>query len=166
MKKKGFYVILFGWFASVLLLAQQAPHGPRKVLRAQSGATGVSSYEEPLSKKFYKRLIRATKRYKLTTKQQAQVQSILQREQYHNEVVTADKLMSGKDKREEQAGLFEESQRQIGAILNKQQKRKFNKDEKTRAWMDGRIAQSKSWPLLVASSREILGTMRRPIWHV
>jgi hypothetical protein len=146
MKKKGFYFILFGWFAGVLLLAQQAPDGPRRIVPAPSAATGVSSYEEPLSTKFYKRLIHATKRYKLTVKQRAQVQSILQREQEDDQVVNADKLMSGKDKREEQARLFEESQQQIGAILNKQQKRKFDADEKTRAWMDGRLPNPNPGP--------------------
>ena len=146
MTNKASYSILIGWFVSALLLAQQAPDGHRRIVPAPNAATAISSCEKPLSKKCYERLIRATKRYKLTAKQQVQVQSILQREQYDGEVVAADKLMSGKDKREEQAGLFEESQRQICAILNKQQKRKFDKDEKTRAWMDGRLPNPNPGP--------------------
>jgi hypothetical protein len=146
MKMKGFYFILFGCFASVLLLARQAPDGPRRIVPAPSTATGVSSYTEPLAEKFYKRLMHATKRYRLSAKQQAQVQSILQREQEDDQVVTADKLMSGKDKRKEQATLFEESQRQIGAILNKQQKRKFDADERTRAWMGGQLPNPNPGP--------------------
>lgn len=146
MNKKGFYFILFGWFASVLLLAQQAPVGPRRIVPAPSAATGISSYEEPLSRNFYKRLKHATKRYKLTTKHQAQVQLILQREQADDQLVNADQLMSGKDKREEQARLFEQSEQLIGAILNKRQKRRFDKDEKTRAWMDGRLPNPNPGP--------------------
>jgi hypothetical protein len=142
MKKKGFYFILFGWFVSALLLAQQAPDGPRRIVPPPS----ISSYEEPLSKKFDERLIRATKRYKLTAPQQVQVQSILQQEQADDQVVNADTLMSRKDKSEEQARLFEESQQRIGAILNKHQKRKFDADEKTRAWMDGRLPNPNRGP--------------------
>jgi hypothetical protein len=146
MKKKGLSFILFGFFASVLLLAEQAPDGPRQILPAPNTATSVSSCEEPLPKKFHKRLTQATKRYKLTAEQQAQVRSILKREQADDQVVNADELMSGRDKRKEQARLFEESQQRIGAILDKQQKRKFDKDETTRAWMDGRLPNPNPGP--------------------
>jgi hypothetical protein len=146
MNKKGLSFILFGFFGGVVLLAQQAPDGPRQILPAPNTAASVSSYEEPLPKKFYKRLIRATKRYKLTSEQQAQVKSILQREQADDQVVNADELMSGREKGKEQARLFEESQKRIGTVLNKQQKRKFDKDETTRAWMDGRLPNPNPGP--------------------
>ena len=140
--KKGFYFILLGWFLSAPLLAQQTPDEPRRIVPPPS----VSSYEEPLSKKFSERLTRATKRYKLTAPQQAQVQSILQREQADDQLVNADKLMSGKEKTQEQARLLEESQQRIGALLNKHQKRKFDADEKTGAWMDGRLRNPNPGP--------------------
>lgn len=145
MTSKGSHFLLVGWFSSVLLFAQQAPDGHSRIVPAPNAAA-IASYQKPLSKKFYERLIRAIKRYKLNAQQQAQVRSILQREQDDDDVVTADKLMSGKNKRDEQAKLFEESQRQIGAILDKRQKRKFDKDEKTRAWMDGRLPNPNPGP--------------------
>jgi hypothetical protein len=146
MTSKGSHFLLVGWFSSVLLFAQQAPDGPSRIVPAPNAAAAISSYQKPLSKKFYKRLNRAIERYKLNAQQQARVRSILQREQYDDDIVTADKVMSGKNKRDEQAELFEESQRQIGAILDKRQKRKFDKDEKTRAWMDGRLPNPNPGP--------------------
>jgi hypothetical protein len=58
--------------------------------------------------------------------------------------------MSDKDKREEQASLFDASQQKIGALLTKPQKHKFAADEKRRAWMNGRLPNPNPGPALNA----------------
>lgn len=99
-----------------------------------------------LAKGFQKRFAHISKRYKLTAAQQTQVRSILLEEQQDQQTASADHYMSGKDKREESASLFEASQQKIGAILTTKQKRKFDADEKRRAWMDGRIPNPNPGP--------------------
>ena len=100
----------------------------------------------PLAKDLQKRFMHMSRRYKLTNVQQSQVRSILFKEQQDRETVSADPYMSPKDKREEQASLFDASQQKIGAILTQQQKRKFDADEKRRAWMDGRLPNPNPGP--------------------
>jgi hypothetical protein len=56
--------------------------------------------------------------------------------------------MSTGNKREEIASPHEASQQKIGAILDKTQKRKFDGDEKRRAWMDGRLPEPNPGPPL------------------
>lgn len=102
----------------------------------------------PLAKEFQKRLTHMTKRYRLTAEQRAQVHSILLKEQQDQHTISADRYMSGKDKDEERASLFEASQREVGALLTTQQKRKFDADEKRRAWMDGRLPEPNPGPAL------------------
>jgi hypothetical protein len=110
-------------------------------LQETPAASAEASSSAVLTKNFEKRFTHITKRYKLTAAQKTQVRSILFKEQQDQETVSADRFMSGKDKREEKASLFEASQQKIGATLTTQQKRKrkFDADEKRRAWMDGRI---------------------------
>jgi hypothetical protein len=57
-----------------------------------------------------------------------------------------DTFVSNANKREEIASLYEAGQPKIGAILDKKQKRKFDGDEKRRAWMDGRLPQANPGP--------------------
>lgn len=89
-----------------------------------------------------------TKRYKLTPEQQNQVKAILWKEQQDTQTVNADTYMSPRDKRDEVANLYEASQQKIGAILSRQQKRKFDADEKRRAWMEGRLPNPNPGPSL------------------
>ena len=89
-----------------------------------------------------------TRRYKLTAEQQTQVKTILIKEQQDMQTVLADTYMSVGNRREEVASLHEASQQKIGAVLDKKQKRKFDSDEKRRAWMDGRMRNPNPGPPL------------------
>jgi hypothetical protein len=110
-----------------------------------SAASGNGRSVASLSKKFEKRFAHMTTRYKLTTEQQARVKAILLKEQEDTQTVTADTFMPTGNKREEIASLHEASQQKIGTILDEKQKRKFDGDEKRRAWMDGSTrAQSRA----------------------
>jgi Spy/CpxP family protein refolding chaperone len=87
-----------------------------------------------------------SKRYSLTPEQQAQVKSILFKEEQDIQTVSADTSMSGGNKHEEAASLHDASQQKIGAILTRKQKHKFDADEKRRAWMDGRLPEPNPGP--------------------
>jgi hypothetical protein len=64
------------------------------------------------------------------------------------QTVNADTFMSRGNKRDELTDLHEASQQKIGSSLTKKQKRKFDSDEKTRAWMDGRLPEPNPGPPL------------------
>lgn len=89
-----------------------------------------------------------TRRYKLTADQQSQMQAILLDQQQDMQTVGADTYMSAANKRAEFATLHEASQQEIRAILNEKQKRKFDADERRRAWMDGRLPEPNPGPPL------------------
>ncbi len=87
-----------------------------------------------------------TRRYRLTPEQQAQVRSILFKEEQDIQTVSADSFMSRGNKREEVVSLHDASQQKIATMLNKQQRHKFDSDEKTRAWMEGRLPNPNPGP--------------------
>ncbi len=92
-----------------------------------------------------------SRRYKLTADQQAQVKTILTKEQQDMQTLSADTYMSAGNRRDEGAALHEASQQKIGAILTTKQKHKFDADEKRRAWMDGRLPEPNPGPALNSS---------------
>jgi hypothetical protein len=148
MKRQGSALIFIGLFAAAIMLPCPAISAQGNS-NAQTGPSGVVlSNNQPLSKKAEKRFVHVTKRYKLTAEQQRQLQSILWKEQQDTQTVKADTLMSSRRKRRELANLYEASQQKIGSILNEKQKRKFDADEKTRAWMDGRLPKPNPGPPL------------------
>jgi hypothetical protein len=135
--------VLAGYFSASILLAQQLAPRPQRNVLPQPDAVNVRAPRDPaLSKQFQKRFVHATGRYKLTAEQQAQVESILLKEQKDTQTVSTDTFMSGRDKHEEVGHLYDASQQKIGAILTKRQKRKFDADEKVRAQIEGRLP----WP--------------------
>ena len=77
-----------------------------------------------------------------------ELKAILLKEQEDTQTVTADTFMPAGNKREEIASLHEASQQKIGAILDEKQKRKFDGDEKRRAWMGGRLPEPNPGPAL------------------
>lgn len=121
-----------------------APQRQSTQVPASGGAAVVAS----LSAKFDKRLTHMTRRYKLTADQQSQMQAILLDQQQDMQTVGADTYMSAANKRAEVATLHEASQQEIRAILNEKQKRKFDADERRRAWMDGRLPEPNPGPPL------------------
>ena len=132
------------WIMAGLLMAQ--PVLSQASAAATAASSGKADSSTVLTKGFQKRFTHMSKRYKLTAEQQAQVRSILLKEQQDQQTAFADSYMPRKEKREEQASLFEASQQKIGAILTTKQKRKFDADEKRRAWMDGRIPNPNPGP--------------------
>ncbi len=130
---------LTGLLAAGVMPAQQRQSTQ---VPASDNAAVVAS----LSTKFDKRLAHMTRRYKLTADQQAQMQAILLKQQEDMQTVGADTYMSAANKREEVATLHEASQLEIRAILNEKQKRKFDADEKRRAWMEGRLPEPNPGP--------------------
>jgi chorismate-pyruvate lyase len=144
MKSQLCNALLTAFIAGGVLSAQSSQNSSSQI----SAASGNGRSVTPLSKKFEKRFAHMTTRYRLTTEQQAQLKAILLKEQEDAQTVSADTLMSRGNKREEIASLHEASQQKIGAILDKKQKRKFDGDEKRRAWMDGRLPEPNPGPPL------------------
>jgi Spy/CpxP family protein refolding chaperone len=129
------------------LLATQPAFSQTRLPETPAASSVINAQPtHALSGDFQKRLAHMTKRYKLTVPQQAQVQSILLKEQQDQQTVSADRYMSGKDRHEEQASLFEADQQKIRAVLTPHQQRKFDADEKRRAWMGGRLPNPNPGP--------------------
>jgi periplasmic protein CpxP/Spy len=143
MRRQGFSLVVAGILVNGALFAQQTATAP-----ARAGLVASADSADPLSQKVEKQFTHMTKRYKLTAKQQTQVKTILIKEQQDMQTVTADTFMSKDNRREEVASLHEASQQKIGAVLDKKQKRKFDSDEKRRAWMDGRMRNPNPGPPL------------------
>jgi Spy/CpxP family protein refolding chaperone len=150
MKRQLCGLMLTGILATSVMLAQGPNSG------SASGTPPDSS--EPLShqaaarsKKLDKQLAHMSKRYKLTADQQAQVKTILTKEQQDMQTLSADTYLSAGNRRDEAAALDEASQQKIGAILTTKQKHKFDADEKRRAWMDGRLPEPNPGPALNSS---------------
>jgi hypothetical protein len=127
-----------GFLMASPVLSQAGIRNPASSVKADSSAA--------LKKDFQKRFSHMSKRYKLTATQQVQLRSILLKEQQDQQTVFADSYMSRKDKREEQAKLFEASQQKIRVILTIPQRHKFDADERRRAWMDGRLPNPNPGP--------------------
>jgi hypothetical protein len=138
-------LLLTGLLATGIAFAQQPE-------TSQADMVGNSTRSAAhLSKSLEKRFLHMTRRYTLTAEQQAHVKAILLKEEQDAQTVTMDTFMSNANKREEIASLYEASQQKIGAILDKKQKRKFDADEKRRAWMDGRLPEANPGPSLNGS---------------
>jgi Spy/CpxP family protein refolding chaperone len=148
MKRQLCGFVLIGLLATGLLFAQQPGSAPevRSPLPIAPQMSDLSAV--PLSKKSEKRFAHMSKRYRLTPEQQAQVRSILLKEQQDVQTVAAARFMSNGSKREEAVGLHDASQQKIAAVLTKKQKHKFDLDEKRRAWMDGRLPEPNPGPAL------------------
>jgi Spy/CpxP family protein refolding chaperone len=138
MKRQLCSFALVGLLSTGVVFAQQPTPAQeqRTSLQATSRASALPGGS--LSKKSEKRLAHMSKRYRLTPEQEDQVRSILFKEQQDIQTVSTDTLMSGGKKREEVVSLHDASQQKIGAILTRKQKSKFDADEKSRAWMEGR----------------------------
>lgn len=145
MKGQVWSVVLIGSLITGVMFAQQTTAAQEQNTPLQ---TASSFSTGSLSQIYEKRLAHMSKRYRLTLEQQAQVRSMLFKEQQDMQTVSADSFMSGGNKREEIASLHDASQQKIGAILTTKQKHKFDADEKRRAWMDGRLPEPNPGPAL------------------
>jgi hypothetical protein len=114
MKRQFLGLVLTGLLAGNVLLAQgtdspldqNAPH-------PDSGAL-AGRRDVDLSKKLDKQLARMSKRYKLTAEQQAQIKTILMKDQQDMQTVSADTYMLARNRSEEAATLHEASNRRSG----------------------------------------------------
>lgn len=75
------------------------------------------------------RLANMTKRYKLTSDQQAQIKPILQDEQQQMMSMRSDTSMSKQDKMAKMQSTHQESQQKIEAVLTDEQRQKFDADQ-------------------------------------
>ena len=147
MRRQFCSFVLTGLPTAWVMLAQEPVVGSGQAAASQVGVGGVSSrHDGDRSKKLDKRLAHMTKRYRLTADQQSQIKSILQKKQQDAQLVNLDTFVSRRDRHEEMASVVEASQQKIGATLDKKQKRKFDGDEKRRAWMDGRLPEPNPGP--------------------
>ena len=148
MKRQLCGFVPMGLLAAGLLFAQQSGSAPelRSPLPVAPQMSDLSA--GPLSKKSEERLGHMSKRYRLTAEQQALVRSILSKEEQDRQTVSADRFLSGGNKREEAVGLHDASQQKIAAVLTRKQKHTFDVDEKRRAWMDGRLPEPNPGPAL------------------
>lgn len=76
------------------------------------------------------RLAHMTKRYNLTADQQSQIKPILQDEQQQMEAMRSDTTSSREDKRTKMMSMHETDNQKIEAVLNDEQKQKFEADQK------------------------------------
>jgi Spy/CpxP family protein refolding chaperone len=75
------------------------------------------------------RLAHMTKRYKLTADQQSQIKPILQDEQQQMQSMRSDTSTSREDRRSKMMSLHEATNQKIEAVLNDDQKQKFEADQ-------------------------------------
>ena len=147
MKRQLCGLMLTALLATSVMLAQ-APNSASES-RTSHDSSGLLSHQTlAQSKKLDRQLAHMSKRYKLTADQQAQVKTILMKEQQDLQTVSANTHMSAGNRREEVATLHEASQQKIGSILTAKQKQKFDADEKRRAWMGGRLPEPNPGPAL------------------
>lgn len=147
MKRQLCGLMLTGMLATSVMLAQ-APNSASASGIPHDSSGLLSHQAAAQSKNPDKQLAHMSRRYKLTADQQAQVKSILTKEQQDMQTVSADSYMSAGNRSDEAATLHEASQQKIGAILTAKQKHKFDADEKRRAWMDGRLPEPNPGPAL------------------
>jgi Spy/CpxP family protein refolding chaperone len=76
-----------------------------------------------------KRLAHMTKRYKLTADQQSQIKPILQDEQQQMQSMHSDTSTSREDKMAKMKSMREADNQKIEAVLNDEQKQKFEADQ-------------------------------------
>lgn len=146
--KRQLSLILLGLFGAAATLSCPAVFAQQSSNAQTTPPSLPFTHDHSLSKKTLKRFAQMTKRYKLAADQESQLQSILWEEQQDEQTANADTLMSSGSRRDELAGLHVASQQKFGSILNNRQKRKFDADEKTRAWMDGRLPDPNPGPAL------------------
>ena len=149
MKRQLCGLMLTGLLANSVLAQALTPASESSSPHDSSGLLSHQALAQ--SKKLDKQLAHMSKRYKLTADQQAQVKTILTKEQQDMQTPSADTYLSAGNRRDEAAALDEASQQKIGAILTTKQKHKFDADEKRRAWMDGRLPEPNPGPALNSS---------------
>jgi hypothetical protein len=116
MNQRFYRLVLSGMLVTVLSLGSaaafaQGPGGDRR---------GPTSPDRQLA--------RLTKRYNLSTDQQAKIKSILADEQQQTQSMRQDQSMSRQDRMAKMQSLRSDTDMKIEAVLNDQQKQQYEKD--------------------------------------
>jgi Spy/CpxP family protein refolding chaperone len=127
MKRQLCSLVLTGLLATGVMLAQEPGSAPEQGAPQAGGGMGGhrgGGWMDP-----DKRLAQMTKRYSLTADQQSQIKPILQDEQQQMQSMHSDTSTSRDDKRAKMQSMHEANTQKIEAVLNDQQKQKFEADQ-------------------------------------
>jgi Spy/CpxP family protein refolding chaperone len=127
MKRQLCSLVLTGLLATGVMLAQEPGSTPEQ--NAPQAEGGGMSHHGGHMMDPDQRLAHMTKRYKLTADQQSQIKPILQDEQQQMQTLHSDTSMSRDDKRAKAMSMHQDSTQKIEAVLNDQQKQKFEADQ-------------------------------------
>jgi hypothetical protein len=110
------------------MLAQEAGSAPEQSA-PQTESGGMGGHHGGRGMDADQRLAHMTKRYKLTADQQSQIKPILQDEQQQMESMHSDTSTSRQDKMEKMKSMHETDNQKIEAVLNDEQKQKYEADQ-------------------------------------
>ena len=128
MKRQLCSLVLTGFLATGVMLAQEAGSAPaQNAPQTEGGGMGHHGGGHMMDPD--QRLAHMTKRYNLTADQQSQIKPILQDEQQQMESMHSDTTTPREDKRAKMMSVHEASTQKIEAVLNDQQKQKFEADQ-------------------------------------
>jgi hypothetical protein len=128
MKRQLCSLLLTGMLATGIAFAQdQAPPPDQNAPQTEGGGMGGHHGRGMMDPD--QRLAHMTKRYNLSADQQSQIKPILQNEQQQMQAMHSDSSMSRDDKRSKMMSMHEADNQKIEAILNDQQKQKFEADQ-------------------------------------
>jgi Spy/CpxP family protein refolding chaperone len=129
MKRQLCTLVLTGFLATGVMLAQEPGSAPEQNAPQTEGG-GMGHHGRGHMMDPDARLAHMTKRYNLTADQQSQIKPILQDEQQQMEAMRADSATSREDKRTKMMSMRETNNQKIEAVLNDEQKQKFEADQK------------------------------------
>jgi Spy/CpxP family protein refolding chaperone len=128
MKRQICSLVLTGLLATGVMLAQEAGSAPaQNAPQTEGGGMGHHGGGHMMDPD--QRLAKMTKRYNLTADQQSQIKPILQDEQQQMESMHSDTTTPREDKHAKMMSVHEASTQKIEAVLNDQQKQKFEADQ-------------------------------------
>jgi Spy/CpxP family protein refolding chaperone len=129
MKRQLCSLVLTGLLATGVMLAQETGSAPEQnAPQAESG--GMGGHHGGHRMDADQRLAHMTKRYKLTADQQSQIKPILQDEQQQMQAMHSDAATSRDDKMAKMKSMHEADTQKIEAVLNDDQKQKYEADQK------------------------------------
>jgi Spy/CpxP family protein refolding chaperone len=124
MKRQLCSLVITGLLATGVMLAQEAGSAPEQSApQTEAGGMGGHHGGHRMD------AAHMTKRYKLTADQQSQIKPILQDEQQQMESMHSDTATSRQDKMEKMKSMHESDNQKIEAVLNDEQKQKYEADQ-------------------------------------
>ena len=129
MKRQLCSLVLTGMLATGVMFAQEPSSTPPDQNAPQTEGGGMGHRGGMRMMDPDKRLAHMTKRYKLTADQQSQIKPILQDEQQQMQSMHSDTSTSREDKMAKMKSMREADNQKIEAVLNDEQKQKFEADQ-------------------------------------